>query len=1497
MLSTLTLVVLATAKIFGPGGFGYRDSLSGYDGRWPGRRRRFVQDYHVPPHPVLTEYAEDMVGLERLHMKNMDKWPPESLRGGSGFDKLHFLKAFDIKFGKTVYRVTKYLGGGSFGRVFLATAQVRKKNLRWYSRWLKRAGGFRPKGESVAIKFLPNSNMPEVIPGTLARRERAKFVGQTLFWTTDQNVWSHPMAPPNPFVVMETAEMGEVRNYQANSLCEGPKFFREEVVRRIFSQLLQAVAFLHQNRFLHLDIKLENVLINIRGDVKLIDFGCSKQMEQGAVPSRSILTTDSYASNESPNPSERKKPEAALDQGSLDTLGSSRGSDLSLKTEATGSRAASVVSSDTIASNISNASRSAYAALIKPALTQTCRPIEMSYDEAENCGSKCIRAPELTPSYDDDRQARCDMRSDLWSCGVCLLSMLQGTYDLVSQEVKDNVLIDGQYHLYLSDWENVLDVLSCYGEGGAVVSDDAQDLLAGLLQPDPEFRFQTARDVLNHKWLEMKVADDDMLASMMVANNADQVEKGLALIPEGTAEQVLPFYMSLDRELKNRKKMLEKMRGSSNQKLDAVSKDSENRKKTYSPHRRPNQRRLSQLPGARSMLRNSTTSPNNSPVPSSSLSETGGITKIFGKDSQLTQSVRPHHSGSAGQRDPLARGGKRKPNKRSPPHGKLMAKASSSLSTSVLDSGDTRVKRHRSSTVSMTNSESLLGPFSETALARFQRDHLKFPKHWKGPVEWLFQFRRITHPAQVNPTLLKQAIRDVDPGIKDSALANRLKWFKKRLSEYVVVPLRFPELRMSMRQFSSSRTPSGNRTPSGGGTPTIRNSVTFGDRSNKNRMSFGSLRTGSGPARARRARRNRITYSDMLPPPSQQTTTPASNLMPMPSAAQSFSRVKGLRQRRQSFSLGASARAFQRLNPRPLTAKANSSNLHTGSDENDSSGVKFPGSIGRMQSRTSSLWIQVRTVEDGMRWTDEQLDYLKNDFGISNEWNSQDPGQPSSFSIDGQRLSDLGHALGLGEHPIDTLLERSKKAVAADAAAAHAKAAADAQASVASHLLERQPTLSVPPLVPLHVHVPVDGGVPLLPSPVSSSFLSSKPAAESFEGAFSAAKLATSPDLEHNLGVVGNGATPVSAPLRSVTETSTNPSVVSTTPSGMTSMVSTPSAGATPDNRNNAASALVLTPVMNSRIYIEQRETEELQLSLLKEQQTARENLVARKVLENFSKSALSKLDSFSLANLAVVDQKALTTDLSEAQEDATKGNDPIIKRNDPIIRSDEQPLLQYDPVLLANGGLTWFKDFNPDVQAQIYALFTVYRFAPGQLICKRGEWAHGMHVIVRGGAYLRDDSVNMSRNSASTTTFGEETGKWFQPHEMINAEILEGTVAAAVSERTNSRAQSGRTGGEGGDEEDDEKSVSLKNARANDAASIAMLEVGHILSQVTIVAAEEDSYDSDSTSDEDDVRSVVMSASEGKSGGCTTMYLDAKRVRDVLVRAVESGTLLGSAK
>ena len=45
--------------------------------------------------------------------------------------------------------------------------------------------------------------------------------------------------------------------------------------RKIFAQLISALSYLHQKSIAHRDIKLENVMLDHRGNVKLIDFGFS----------------------------------------------------------------------------------------------------------------------------------------------------------------------------------------------------------------------------------------------------------------------------------------------------------------------------------------------------------------------------------------------------------------------------------------------------------------------------------------------------------------------------------------------------------------------------------------------------------------------------------------------------------------------------------------------------------------------------------------------------------------------------------------------------------------------------------------------------------------------------------------------------------------------------------------------------------------------------------------------------------------------------------------------------------------------------------------------------------------------------------------------------------------------------------------------------------------------------------------------------------------------
>lgn len=67
---------------------------------------------------------------------------------------------------------------------------------------------------------------------------------------------------------MEYASGGELFEYIVSR-----DYLSEQEGKRIFSQLIDAVSYLHSVGIVHRDLKLENILLNKRRDIMITDFG------------------------------------------------------------------------------------------------------------------------------------------------------------------------------------------------------------------------------------------------------------------------------------------------------------------------------------------------------------------------------------------------------------------------------------------------------------------------------------------------------------------------------------------------------------------------------------------------------------------------------------------------------------------------------------------------------------------------------------------------------------------------------------------------------------------------------------------------------------------------------------------------------------------------------------------------------------------------------------------------------------------------------------------------------------------------------------------------------------------------------------------------------------------------------------------------------------------------------------------------------------------------
>ena len=208
------------------------------------------------------------------------------------------------------YRIEKVLGQGTFGITYLASTSMQG-----------------PLGEvtvQVAVKeFFAKELDSRMADGTVTARTEKGVAHKyaRAFLRESENL--SKMKHPGIVNVLESFEDKGTCYYSMEYLSGGclddkvkGQGIPEEEALKITTKIGEALAYMHEQKVMHLDLKPKNVMLKADGSPVIIDFGLSKQYDEKGEPESSTtigLGTPGYAPIEQANQTSGRKFQPTID--------------------------------------------------------------------------------------------------------------------------------------------------------------------------------------------------------------------------------------------------------------------------------------------------------------------------------------------------------------------------------------------------------------------------------------------------------------------------------------------------------------------------------------------------------------------------------------------------------------------------------------------------------------------------------------------------------------------------------------------------------------------------------------------------------------------------------------------------------------------------------------------------------------------------------------------------------------------------------------------------------------------------------------------------------------------------------------------------------------------------------------------------------------------------------------------------------------------------------
>lgn len=170
----------------------------------------------------------------------------------------------------------RVLGSGGFGHVLLWTNTNTNTALALKTLRVEESGRVRSavvERWAKEVEIMRRLSHPNVVKGLAVPEELL------------------PLSPAFPILCMEYCEQGDLR--KVLNLSENCSGLEERAVRRVLSDVADAVEYLHSQRITHRDLKPENIVIKeeeAQLSFKLIDLGYAKEWDQNSLCSSFVGT-------------------------------------------------------------------------------------------------------------------------------------------------------------------------------------------------------------------------------------------------------------------------------------------------------------------------------------------------------------------------------------------------------------------------------------------------------------------------------------------------------------------------------------------------------------------------------------------------------------------------------------------------------------------------------------------------------------------------------------------------------------------------------------------------------------------------------------------------------------------------------------------------------------------------------------------------------------------------------------------------------------------------------------------------------------------------------------------------------------------------------------------------------------------------------------------------------------------------------------------------------